>query len=1439
MARVSQAKIDLVINDEKATETLKKLAVQYKTLSDARDAAAKIGDFESMKSLDKTLNAIGKEVNQMQREVVDVDQVMRKLNQVPTKDLRAAVAKLSLDMSKLDRNTVEYKDKAEKLAKIQNELALSAGRASDRVQGFWGKLKNTIFTFDLSSAVNGVMNYAKKASDAYAEYDDKLADVQKTTGLAKKSVEELSASLAKINTRSSQNELLGLASQAGKLGLSAKEDVERFTIAADKIGVALGEDLGDKEQAINSIGKLVDLFKLKDQYEFGDAMLKVGSAVNSLGAASTANEGYIVDFLSRTGGIAVSANLSATAIMGLGATFDSLKQPVEASATVMNKLITGMFSKTSEYAKVAKMDLKSFSDLLKNDTNEAMLRVLEGMKGQDLGYTAQMLGEVGENGARAAAAVATIANSTDMVRAQQTLASAEFEKGTSIVDEFNTKNNTAQARREKQQKELIASLVELGRALQPILDLFYSGVITASQALRMLINVISEYKWVVISLTAGVIVYNAQAKIQVALDAVIANWSKVKVFWSKAERVALLERTSAMVADTVVTKRGIATTATFTATQRAMALGQAIVTLNFKAMMLAAKAFFVAIGPVGWVITALTTLGAVLGIVSAKTKEVEASQKGLMEINLRAQGTAVEERIKLEHLLDVAEAKALSDERRKIATEELQKLIPNGINLINQETIANGKAKKAIDDYCESLLLRAKLEAAQQYLVEFEKERLKELSEGATDMSWWQTWASMTYDGMVGVYTGTRHKLSEKFIRENIAAFETESNAVAEGVKKHIIRLQEELDLKNKPKSGGDEVCKKCGKNPCVCKIGSTNDSKWSLEGDEKFVAARVALKRQQLNGELATEEQYSKALLDLEVTTLEARIKTQKEKGKELEKLNEQLLDKQLQQAKSAKSREEQLAKEIQGGDTDLQKTAREYEEKKRALGLHSKEVEQMTASEKAALLQIEKAYAQKVSSINLSTLNKNLDEGKKAMERKLTTLRLAQAEELAGVNTLEQKKALLGRWFSAEQLQAVRTDQEANRLLKSKFAEEQEQLSKQELQSLLSTFQAAADELNAQGGLLDGVVEMTAEDSAKLQDIIDKLREELAKLGQSPVASPNTTSKVDVFGMSVDDWSTLFQNTEGGLTALQKMEVAAKAIGNAFSDVSNLMSAIEARDLKKFEKNQNQKKKSLDKQLKSGQISQETYNAKVQKLDEETDAKREEMERKQAERQKALAVFNALISTAVAVVGALGAQPFGPWNIAMAAVIGALGAIQVAAIIAQPLPGAEEGGLLVERTQDGQRFNAQYDPKRRGAVSSPTVIVGEGGTEYVVPAEGYANPTVRPVLDMIEVARRSGSLGSVNLTALMASNMSGRAAGGSLATQPTPTPVSSASAPWPSDLMDKVVAMLELNEAATAKLLTRLDTPISAEVSVLGRRGIVENLEKYTSAKQRTTIQ
>ena len=112
----------------------------------------------------------------------------------------------------------------------------------------------------------------------------------------------------------------------------------------------------------------------------------------------------------------------------------------------------------------------------------------------------------------------------------------------------------------------------------------------------------------------------------------------------------------------------------------------------------------------------------------------------------------------------------------------------------------------------------------------------------------------------------------------------------------------------------------------------------------------------------------------------------------------------------------------------------------------------------------------------------------------------------------------------------------------------------------------------------------------------------------------------------------------------------------------------------------------------------------------------------------------------------------------------------------------GLESGGSIdVEREQDGKRFHADYDPYRRGFIDKPTVIVGEGGygrsREWVASNAAVENPTVSPILNIIDQAQRAGNIRTLDMNKFLLQQAQGRAAGGYIApSTPTPQPMPTA---------------------------------------------------------------
>lgn len=284
--------------------------------------------------------------------------------------------------------------------------------------------------------------------------DDSLANVMKTTQMTRKEVRLLYSDFRYLNTRTPRKQLLLLAEEAGRLGKKTRKDVMGFVEVANKIHVALGDDLGENaSKAILEVGKLTNIFKVAQKYgvSFGQAMEMVGSAINEVAANSQAQAPFIIDFTKRLSGIAKQTKINTQDIIGYAATFDEAGQNLEMSATAINKVIVDMFQDTADYADLAGMSVSDFSNLLNTDANEAFIKVLESLNGNNEGFAvmAKNLDELGIDGARATQALASLAGNTNKLRANQALANKSLEEGTSLMQEYNVKNDNLAGSMEK------------------------------------------------------------------------------------------------------------------------------------------------------------------------------------------------------------------------------------------------------------------------------------------------------------------------------------------------------------------------------------------------------------------------------------------------------------------------------------------------------------------------------------------------------------------------------------------------------------------------------------------------------------------------------------------------------------------------------------------------------------------------------------------------------------------------------------------------------------------------------------------------------------------------------------------------------------------------------------------------------------------------------
>lgn len=1253
----------------------------------------------------------------------------------------------------------------------------------------------------LIDIASGLWNKTEQARESWLQYDEALVDAMKTTGLSHDEIEELSAELKKFDTRTAQNELLSLARVGGKLGLSGKEDLLEFVSAADKINVALKEDLGgDAEAAIGQIGKLVDIFQLKGQMGLERAMLSVGSAINELGAASTANEGYIVNFTNRLAGIAPNASISIDKILGLASTLDANAQAAETAATAIGQTITAMFKKTETFAQIAKMPFEEFRDLLTNDVNGALVKVLEGMKGdQGLFDIVDAMDEMHLNGQRATTVLGALANNVDMLKTQQQLANEAFQEGTSLTNEFNTKNESATAIQEKLKKRITETSVEIGQKLMPAANMVIGGTNTFLGVISKLITLLGKYQAAIITVTGLTALYVAK--------------KKIAYLFSAEFRAALLKEVAALEA------AGKANSL-HTVSLKILAGG-------YKTAGAAAKAFGKALiaNPVGLVIAAVAVLAQGISFLVSKSRE---ATKELRELNKRtvdttssfvkAQAEIDKERKSLEELKDAATSAAEGSDERKRAIDKINELYGDYLPQLLTEKTSNEELETALTNVNTQLERKIKLQARenaemdiQQHKMDAVKAALDSFNKRYEKMNKGQSLSA----AQVGSLTGA---LSQYYDMPDISHF-IEMRDVIAGIFNETIDNQDRqvnniIALFTEAQENGAKLrsmvdglfgVQSSGKNAPLGTLtdGSTEDSGGGTGGTGGKSGKGSS-------GSSPVETAAEKSALALQ----KGLEQVFQEVNEESEKLFQETL-KRIEQDAEMKT---QL---VIDNEKDLTQKAIMEEDLRY-------EKERAKAGDNAELLELaETKHQNNLDKIRLDAFNREVKRLEDEHKLRRTQMENSQAAELLAFKGTEEEKAALKRKHTAE---LANFDVEY-------------------LQNLEAMLQEVAD-----SGQIEGMsVSLDDADYNKImQKLADIIKRKNAAVGTAQESSQESsdgpkkeshsltegTGNGSLFGVSQDDWDTFFANLKEGKFGAEDLQTVVAGIGGAAQEAFSLASKFmdltkkkEDAQLKDYKKNQDNRKKSLEKRLNAGLITESQYNAQVEQMDAEYDAYQEELALKQAKRDKALNLTQAIINTALSVTSTIAQLGATPWGIAAAAIAAAMGAAEIAIIASQPVTsGAEEGGYIgVKRRQDGKSFNARLNPDARGFVSSPTVIVGENGSEYVIPHEALENPSLMPIISTMETARRNGKLRSLNFNAVYpATAMPGRVSGGFI------NDGNSRIVTTSSDGHEDTATDAALTKAIE-KLTKKLDEPITARVSMLGKGGIKETEDKYNKLKRR----
>ena len=652
MAINEKATVEVQVNGQQARQELNQLREYATNLSSALEKAYEAGDKKQIKALTKELKYVNSQMKTLQRTSVDIDKVMKNLSTTGPKELRQTLNAINAELSsgRVQRGSEEWNKYAQSARRVKEELKKIKEETDGASVSFTDMLAaqtNKWWSlYDITkNTVDMIYSFGSQKVQAYAQMDEAMSQVTKYTGMARDEVKSLNEEFKQMDTRTAREQLNALAGDAGRLGIQSRDKVLEFVDAADKINVALGEDLG--EDAVKNIGKLALMFGEDKVLGMRGAMLANASAVNELGQTCSAAEPFLVNFTARVAGAAHQAHISQADILGFAASMDENMLREETSATAYQNILMKMYTKTEAFANAAGIEVQKFSDLLRTDANEALLQFAEGLsKKGGLADLAPLFGDLKTEGAGVSSVLSVMAGKADEIRARQALANKAYQEGTSILKEFEVQNNTVQAGLDKAKKRANDLAVELGERLQPIMA---EGLHLTSNATKIMITVLDfsmKHKTALMAIAGAYVLYNGAIKAHNAYltisNGITKTATTLRIIHAAATANLTGNLTGANKILTIFNANMIKSAAGQKAATAAVYLfsaAKAALTGNIKTATIAIRALWTTLNlnPFVAIATAVLAAGAAIYAFTSRTTEADKAMKSFSSANMQEQ----------------------------------------------------------------------------------------------------------------------------------------------------------------------------------------------------------------------------------------------------------------------------------------------------------------------------------------------------------------------------------------------------------------------------------------------------------------------------------------------------------------------------------------------------------------------------------------------------------------------------------------------------------------------------------------------------------------------------------------------------------------------------------------------------------------------------------
>ncbi|WP_280204519.1 hypothetical protein [Bacteroides fragilis] len=392
-----------------------------------------------------------------------------------------------------------------------------------------------------------------------------------------------------------------------------------------------------------------------------------------------------------------------------------------------------------------------------------------------------------------------------------------------------------------------------------------------------------------------------------------------------------------------------------------------------------------------------------------------------------------------------------------------------------------------------------------------------------------------------------------------------------------------------------------------------------------------------------------------------------------------------------------------------------------------------------------INKKYDARFSSIIQDNISERLGLIKKGTDRELDILDTNSLKEINALNKQYKQGEINEKQYRDGLYKITKESGEAKLKLLLKEAEAELALSSDLPQEKVDEIQRRIDKIKAQIGAFGD--DMDNDENNPGKRWADDFNNALGNLSSSANKYLGDSANIfnalgDIIGeitSKMDDAGDSVLNFWGKLDDKGKLSFVLSSFAKIQDGITSIMTDIYDARIKRVEEEQEANEEAGEKELErieklenSGVITKEEAEARKRAAEQTTanknkelEKKKEALQQKQAKWEKANAISQSIIATALAVSRALP-------NMVLAALVGALGAAQLATIIAQPIPKYAKG-----------------TDNHPGGLA----IVGDGGKhEAVVTDRGaYITPNVPTLIDLprrakvipdVDIERRSDFL-------------------------------------------------------------------------------------------------